>query len=134
MNSKKMIADFHMLPHQEGGYYAELWQSPKKTGNRCLSSHIYYLLPHGEPNQWHRLTSDEIWLFHQGEPLTIRLGGCGEAPEIQEEFLIGKDLFHLLIPAGTWQSAKADKGDALVSCIVSPGYHENDCELYGGEK
>jgi predicted cupin superfamily sugar epimerase len=43
---------------------------------------------------------------------TVRLGAemlAGEQPQVR-------------IPAGAWQAAEADKGWALVSCVVSPGF------------
>jgi predicted cupin superfamily sugar epimerase len=43
---------------------------------------------------------------------TVRLGGdvlAGERPQLR-------------IAPGEWQSAEADRGWALVSCVVSPGF------------
>ncbi|MEG0874701.1 MAG: cupin domain-containing protein [Clostridiales bacterium] len=129
MNKEKIIDKFNMQPHPEGGWYKELWQSPKTVGERHLSSHIYYLLEKDEVSKWHRLTSDEIWLFHSGDYLTLTLGGKGKTPIPTQEVEIGKDLFHLLIPANTWQRATAKLGDSLVSCVVSPGYNDEDYEM-----
>ena len=133
MDTKKIIADFAMSPHIEGGHYKELWQSADTTRGRCLTSLIHYLLQQGERCKWHRLTSDELWLFHRGAELTMVLGGSGDAPQEERRIDIGKERFHLVVPAGTWQSALAQKGDVLVSCVVSPGYDSKDCEIYQGE-
>lgn len=127
---KTLIQRFSMIPHEEGGHYAEIWRSQTSD-----LSHIYYLLDREEKAQWHRIASNEIWLFHSGAPLTLYLGGSGERPvAFPETIIIGKDVFHCLIPGGTWQAAEAKDGAVLVSCVVSPGFQKEHWELLSKEK
>jgi uncharacterized protein len=75
-----------LLPHPEGGWYRETWaagpdvEPPGYPGRRAAATAIYFLLPPGERSCWHRVRSDELWLWHAGGPLTLRLGGTGSRP------------------------------------------------------
>lgn len=125
MDKKYWIKRYGMIPHEEGGYYAEIWQSKAHT-----VSHIYYLLPAGETALWHRIQGEELWLFHSGGTLEITLGGQGETPKAEEGIIINEENIHGLIPANTWQTAYAKGDDVLVSCIVSPGFSSSKWQLY----
>lgn len=125
MNKENWIKRYGMIPHEEGGFYAEIWRA--EAG---LASHSYYLLPEGETAKWHRLQGEELWLLHSGGPLEITLGGQGEKPQAKERVLLDEQNLHCLISSGTWQSAHTKGDDALVSCIVSPAFSETGWELY----
>ena len=58
-----LIQRFSMIPHEEGGYYAEIWRKPTVQGEECPLSHIYYLLNQKEKARWHRVASDENLAF-----------------------------------------------------------------------
>lgn len=124
-----------LRPHPEGGWFRETWASsvrvapPGYGGQRASATAIYFLLPPGEESVWHALRSDELWLWHRGGPLTLWLGGTGDAPsEAREVVTLGPDVEagqapQALVPAGTWQSARpATGGEALATCVVSPGF------------
>lgn len=124
-----------LLPHPEGGWFRETWASgvtiapPGYEGERASSTAIYFLLPPGEQSRWHSVRSDELWLWHRGGPLTLLLGGTGEAAEEAAATLtLGPDIesgqvLQALVPGGTWQSAwPAEDAETLVSCVVSPGF------------
>lgn len=125
MNKADWIRRYGMIPHKEGGFYAENWQA--EAG---LASHCYYLLPGGATAQWHRLSGEELWLLHTGGPLEITLGGKGEQPQAETSVLLDETSLHCLIPANTWQKAQTKGKDALISCIVSPAFSEAGWELY----
>ncbi|KAF5029476.1 hypothetical protein DSECCO2_648220 [anaerobic digester metagenome] len=125
MNKVDWIRQYNMIPHEEGGFYAEIWQA--EAG---FASHCYYLLPGGAMAKWHRLSGEELWLLHRGGPLEITLGGVGEKPEAEESILLDEANLHCLIPAKTWQSAHTKGDDAPVSCIVSPAFSTTGWELY----
>ena len=129
MKRNRFIEQYYMIPHAEGGYYAETWQQKDQS-----VSHIFYLLPKGETARWHRLNSDELWLFHHGEDLTVTLGGQGESPAPEKEIRLNGKNLQCLIPGGTWQRAKAGDADVLVSCIVSPAFRWEQWELYQKEQ
>lgn len=123
-----------LLPHPEGGWFRETWRAPVRfrppgyPGERLSATGIYFLLPPGEESMWHVVRSDEVWLWHSGDPLTLDLGGTGERPGPPEPVTLGAAVQRgerpqALVPAGTWQAARpaGDQG-TLVSCVVSPGF------------
>lgn len=130
-----------LLPHPEGGWYRETWRSAVSfqpdgyAGPRAAATGIYFLLRPGERSRWHRVRSDEVWLWHSGGPLTLRFGGFGEAPLPDRDEVLGTDLIsgqrpQILIPGGVWQSAEpASDREVLVSCVVAPGFDFADFTL-----
>ncbi|WP_328670345.1 cupin domain-containing protein [Streptomyces sp. NBC_00322] len=128
-------------PHIEGGWFKETWRTAGSTtprgypGPRAYATGIYFLLHPGESSRWHRVRSDELWLWHRGGPLRLRFGGTDEKPSETQSLTLGPGVEsgeqpQLLIPAGTWQAAEP-VGDepVLVTCIVAPGFHYEDFEL-----
>jgi hypothetical protein len=88
-------------PHPEGGWYRQTWRSPVSftppgyPGQRSAATAIYFLLHPGEQSRWHVVRSDELWLWHHGGPLELRLGGTGDEPaELEEQTVavLGCDL------------------------------------------
>ncbi|WP_460955961.1 cupin domain-containing protein [Parasphingorhabdus pacifica] len=125
--------EFELLPHPEGGWYRRTWASDVevrqegKSGSRPSATAIHFLLTPGTSSTWHTVSSDELWLWHRGGPLTLSLGGAGEQPSTEPETVVlgasaGRTP-QVLVPAGTWQSATAmPDEETLVSCVVSPGF------------
>lgn len=83
-------------------------------------------------SHFHRIQSDELWFFHQGEALeililqnkmlkTITVGNRVENGEIPQ----------VTIAANTWFAVKikSESGFSLVSCTVAPGFDFLDFEL-----
>ncbi len=129
-----------LAPHPEGGWYRQTWASPVTVtlpdGRvRPTATLIHFLLPAGESSAWHRVSSDELWLAHQGT-VTLELGGAGATPGAATTTVLGVDvaageLAQVLVPAGVWQRTLPAPYDALVSCVVSPGFDFADFELLG---
>jgi predicted cupin superfamily sugar epimerase len=133
-----------LQPHPEGGWFRETWRSPLSIvapgypGGRSASTAIYFVLHPGERSGWHVVRSDEIWLWHHGGPLELRLGGTADQPAEagdQSVAVLGGDLAtgqlpQLVVPGGTWQAAapQADQ-PVLVSCVVAPGFDFADFRL-----
>jgi uncharacterized protein len=129
-------------PHPEGGWYRQTWRSPQQVTTddgrvRATGTLIYFLLPAGESSAWHKVASDELWLAHQGT-VTLELGGYGERPAADpaeaSSYAVGTDLAagelpQALVPAGVWQRTVPAAHDALVSCVVSPGFDFEDFSL-----
>jgi hypothetical protein len=123
-----------LLPHPEGGWYRQTWaaaptfEPPGYGGARAAATAIYFLLRPGERSCWHLVRSDELWLWHAGGPLTLRLGGTGDRPGEPEDLALGPDLAagqapQRLVPGGHWQAAHpAGPQEVLVSCVVAPGF------------
>ncbi len=100
---------------------------------------IYFLLIPGEESAWHRVRSDEVWLWHSGGPLTMLDGGDGDRPsETPATVTLGPDLRagqvpQHVIPGGHWQAARPAAGsEVLVSCVVAPGFDFADFALLPG--
>ena len=123
-----------LQPHPEGGWYRQTWVSPRSVtlpdGRvRPTATLIYFLLPAGESSAWHRVSSDEVWLAHTGR-VTVELGGAGDAPsQAPTSLVVDADSPQGLVPAGVWQRTVPTSYDALVSCLVSPGFDFADFEL-----
>ncbi len=122
--------------HPEGGWFRQTWASSEQVtlvdGRvRPTATLIYFLLPAGESSTWHRVRSDEVWLAHTGS-VTLELGGSGETPVTASTAYVGTRIgqeAQVLVPAGTWQRTLPTERDALVSCLVSPGFDFDDFEL-----
>ena len=128
--------------HPEGGWYRETWRSGPQSvpagypGPRAAATVIYFLLTSGEESAWHRVRSDEVWLWHCGGPLTMLDGGDGDQPTaIPATVTLGPDLRtgqfpQHVIPGGHWQAARpAADSEVLVSCVVAPGFDFEDFTL-----
>jgi uncharacterized protein len=127
-----------LSPHPEGGWYRQTWASAVtvtlRDGRvRPTATLILFLLPSGESSAWHRVTSDELWLAHTGS-VSLELGGDRGRPGAAQRLTIGVDVPagdqpQALVPAGVWQRTLPSDSDALVSCLVSPGFDFADFEL-----
>jgi predicted cupin superfamily sugar epimerase len=146
-----LIETLGLQAHPEGGWFAETWRAPVEfspagyPGPRAAATAITFLLRAGEESRWHRVRSDELWLWQGLGPLRLRLGGSGPTPSLASELpdrrndqetrelVVGPAPDHLLqglVPAGVWQAAVplTDAG-ALVACVVAPGFAYEDFEL-----
>ncbi len=128
-------------PHPEGGWYRRTWTSAERVTTadgreRPTATSILFLLPAGECSTWHRVASDEIWLAHRGT-VALQRGGEGDEVAPGEVLTLGMDvargeLAQLVVSAGVWQRTLPSPADALVSCVVSPGFEFADLEIQAG--
>ena len=124
--------------HPEGGWFREVWRSDVEVETsdgrvRATATSIHFLLHAGESSVWHRVASDELWIAHLGM-VELELGGVDDSPSAHERLVVGTDVgagqrLQALVPAGTWQRTVPGDVDALVSCVVSPGFDFADFEL-----
>ncbi|GAA0723167.1 cupin domain-containing protein [Dactylosporangium roseum] len=142
MTTRPPLAEqLDMRPHPEGGWFRETWRSPVRfspegyDGPRSAATAIYFLLHPGEESAWHVVRSDELWFWHSGGPLELRLGGSGDVPGEGPAAILGADVAagqrpQVLIPAGVWQAATPIGTEpVLVSCVVAPGFDFADFRL-----
>lgn len=134
-----LIARLGLQPHPEGGFFVESFRSPLEQtlpdGRvRAASTAIYFLLPSGAFSAWHRVSSDEVWHFYDGDPLELTsLNREGTL----EKVTLGRDIAsgqrpQFVVPAGMWQAAKPQQGNSgytLVGCTVAPGFDFTDFEM-----
>jgi len=141
-SAEDYINRLKLIPHPEGGFYAETIRSRLELdadmlamshgGKRNLFTSIYFLLKHEQKSKFHRLKSDEIWYYHDGGSLIIHLlkpDGSYESIPFGRELEAGEQL-QVLIPAGTWFGAEVTQGDyVLMGCLVAPGFEFTDFEI-----
>jgi predicted cupin superfamily sugar epimerase len=144
MDVKKLIIDLDLQPLPgEGGYYRETYRSKQTIDlsgrakaphrEKQLSTAIYYLLTADTFSALHRLSSDEIFHFYRGDPVTmLQLLPDGEA----RVMVLGQDiekgqLPQCLVSAGVWQGCCLEESGeyALLGVTVSPGFDFTDLEL-----
>lgn len=133
-----LVESLGLEPHPEGGWFRQTWVAPEEVETldgrvRSTATLIHFLLHAGESSAWHRVASDEIWLAHVGA-VTLEIGGTGDRPIKGKPTLLGTDIdaghvAQAVVPAGAWQRTLAGDADALVSCVVSPGFDFADFEL-----
>lgn len=138
MDSKEIIQQLNLTRHPEGGYYREVYRSKEKIQRengtmKNAGTSIYYLLENDDKSHFHRVASDELWFFHQGEPLIlffITKEGNFETITLGNNLVIG-ELPQYVISAGSWFGAflKNGNGFSLMSCVVTPGFDFSDFEL-----
>lgn len=133
------IQSLGLEPHDEGGYFRQLYQSDwtlpteREGGQRFGLNTIYYLLTAtSRIGHLHRNQSDIVHFFHAGNPLTyFLLSPEGELSTVtmganpsQEE------LFQLTVPGGYWKASFLPQGDfGLISEAVCPGFDYRDRTL-----
>ena len=121
-----LVAELDLQPHPEGGWYRETMRLPAPGGGRGLATAILFLLEQGQRSHWHRVDAEELWLWHAGAPLELRIG--------KQAFRLGGDPLagqtpQLRVTAHEWQAAEARDGWALVSCVVTPAFDFAGFEL-----
>lgn len=137
MNAKDIIQKLQLKPHPERGFYNETYRSGQsittETGKqRNVSTAIYYLLENEDKSLLHRIEADELWFYHQGNPIEISFIQHGQIATI----VLGNDiekgeLPQAIIPANIWFASeiKNSAGYSLVSCVVAPGFDFADFKL-----
>ena len=111
----------------EGGLFRQTWRSD--SGGRVVGTAILLALT-DDPDSFsalHRLTIDEIWHFHLGDPVRMLLlhpDGTWGQPVLGPDVLGGHHP-QLVVPAGTWMGARVDDGGAfaLLGTTMAPGFH-----------
>jgi predicted cupin superfamily sugar epimerase len=122
-----LIEHLGLREHPEGGWYREIYRSAHavqlKRGSRARCTAIYYLLDGGTFSAWHRVASDEVWSWFDGDPLELHQ--VDEAGH--RSTLLGRDVLagqepQAVVPAGVWQAAAPTGRFTLCGCVVAPGF------------
>jgi uncharacterized protein len=131
LSAGEVIRLLDLRPHPEGGHFRETFRDPRHGADgRPLSTAIYFLLAAGERSHWHRIDAVEIWHWHAGAALALRIAGTDGVATVR----LGADLAagerpHAVVPAGAWQSAESLGAWTLVGCTVAPGFDFSKFEL-----
>jgi hypothetical protein len=80
----------------------------------------------------HRLPTDELWLFHLGDPIELLLlhpDGRDELVILGPDVLDGQEIQHV-VPAGTWMGARLRAGGeyGVWGNTMAPGFALTDFE------
>ncbi len=131
MTADEVVRILGLVPHPEGGWFAETWRDVDPSGGRGASSAIYYLLERGRVSAWHRIDATEIWHYYAGDRLRLSVSEGGRTAD---EHRLGPDLDagerpQVTVPAGSWQSARTDGAWTLVGCTVAPAFVFDGFEL-----
>ena len=142
------IERLQLSRHAEGGWFSEVYRSglmlqkeqlPSSfTGKRNACTHIYFLLEGHGFSAFHRIKSDELWHFHDGDPFIIY--EFDQNDKLVEHLLgndpeKGQSLFCVIKGSNWFASKLADSGEyGLAGCTVAPGFDFNDFELAEKDK
>lgn len=135
-SAETWIKELNLAEHPEGGFYKRTEESElsitSEHGQRSLYTSIYFLLTPASPSHFHRLKSDEVWYYHDGQPLVVHClfpDGRYEAIQLGKDVANGQRL-HYTVPRGTIFGSSVPVDYGLVSCVVAPGFDFRDFELF----
>lgn len=135
------IKHLNLLPHPEGGYFREVYRSDEKikgsslpdrfTNDRHINTSIYFLLCKDMFSAFHRIKSDEIWHFYDGDHVSIyMINDENKLITYKLGLLPEKGILpQITIPANNWFASESTGDFSLVGCTVSPGFNFNDFEM-----
>ena len=141
MSAQDWIHRLDLTPHPEGGWYREVYRATETIpadglpdrfdGPRSCSTSIYYLLERGQFSAFHRIRSDELWHFYDGDPLEIVMFGQGGGPRVLLLGRVGDAQPQVVVPANHWFGARCPQGSdyTLCGCTVAPGFDFADFEM-----
>jgi uncharacterized protein len=131
VSAADVIRLLDLRPHPEGGYYRETFRDPRQDADgRSLSTAIYFLLAAGVRSHWHRIDTVEMWHWHAGAALTLRIAeDNGVATVRLGANLAAGERPQAVVPAGAWQAAESLGAWTLVGCTVAPGFEFSSFEV-----
>lgn len=142
-SAENWINILQLMPHPEGGCFRETYRSeklcsannlpPGYSGERNFSTAIFYLLDKNQISKFHKLKSDEIFHFYDGDGMLFRIidiGGNLREKKLGINYEEGQ-IPQILMKAGEWFGAELINPGSycLAGCTVSPGFHFDDFEI-----
>src|SRR4029079_11335198 len=144
LTAQQVIEQLKLVPLTiEGGYFRETYRAPlmipggalskEYTGDRNVSTAIYYLLTPDTFSAIHIVRSDEAFHFYAGDPVEMIQfwpDGTSRVVIISNDRAAGHEP-QLVVPAGVWQGCRLAQGGkwALMGCTVAPGFDYADFML-----
>jgi len=135
-DTQRLVDLLGLRPHPEGGLYREVFRSHRTLdlarGWRSALTAIHFVLPHDTFSAFHRVASDEVWCFQEGDPLALHvLAPDGRLATLRLGLALEEDERPLaVVPAGAWQAAEPRGArHSWCSCLVAPGFDFADFEL-----
>ena len=141
-SADQVIAALGLLPHPEGGFYAETFRAQAlpfalpERGERSASTDIYFLLRAGDFSALHVVSSDEVWHHYLGDAIELH---CFDEAGAHRRALLGVRLAEgerpqHVVRRGELQAARVVTGEhgfALCGCTVAPGFDFADFRMPG---
>ena len=137
-----LIHLLELTPHPEGGYYREVFRSPRMVRasdsavERAAITTIYFLLMAGQHSRWHRMTSDEVWHYYEGDPLELIWLNAGRTAA--QHRLLGPATDECqpvqVVPGGCWQAGRSPGEYTLVGCSVGPCFVFSEFSLLADDR
>ena len=123
MTAQDIIDRLGLVPHPEGGHYRQTWIDTE-AAERPAGTCIYFLLARGERSHWHKVDATEIWHYHAGAPLVLKISADDAGPAARHRLSpdLAEGAPQCIVPKDHWQSAETTGDWTLVSCTVSPGF------------
>ncbi|HVR38214.1 MAG TPA: cupin domain-containing protein [Thermoanaerobaculia bacterium] len=127
--AQHLIDKLALGPHPEGGWYRQVYKSAELVtrqadgATRSALTTIEFLLVEGTFSRWHRVSSDEVWHFYEGDALELTLRDPDRVVHLDQENRV------YVVPARVWQAARPLGAYALVGCSVGPGFEFVDFEM-----
>jgi len=140
ISADEVIESLKLLPHPEGGFYAETFRAEAlpfelpERGPRSASTAIYFLLRAGDFSALHVVSSDEAWHHYLGDALELHcfdLAGAHRAVVLGSALERGERPQHV-VRRGELQAARVTAGPhgfALCGCTVAPGFDFADFRM-----
>lgn len=140
MHADEVVTQLGLLPHPEGGFYAETFRAEPLPfalpgrGERSASTSIYFLLRTQDFSALHEVSSDEVWHHYAGDMLELHgfdLEGAHRRVLLGSALAQGARPQHV-IRAGELQAARVAAGPhgfALCGCTVAPGFDFADFRM-----
>ena len=134
--ARALIDQLALEPHPEGGFYRQVYRSSSlvqpgddRSSRRSLTS-IYFLLERTQCSRWHRVRSDEVWHFYEGDPIELLVADPAwrGVASVRLGPLDAGQRFHV-VPADWWQAARPTGAYGLVGCTVAPGFEFDDFDF-----
>lgn len=140
---EQLVEHFQLLPHPEGGFFAETYRSKESinqsalperfSGSRSFSTSIYFLLDQGNFSAFHRIKSDECWHFYAGQTLLIYILNAEAILTIVRlgSNIAAGEVYQYVVTAGCWFASEPAPQSlfSFVGCTVAPGFDFADFEL-----
>lgn len=143
MNSIDDIIKFFKLePYIEGGFGKGDYYSdrilPRKligeqySGDRHYLTTFFYLIPQGNRSVFHKLLSDEVWVFYAGGPIDlyqIFKDGSFKKTVVGPDVAAGQCIQYV-VERESWFGAmpQLNVEFSFFGCIMSPGFDFDDWE------
>lgn len=136
-DARYYIEKLGLEKHIEGGYFRQYIVGDEKVElerdkDRNIYTSIFFLIEKDNISHLHKLQVDEVWYYHDGNPLTIYM----LSPDgILEKKKLGLDIDRgempqILVPAGYYFGAAMEEEEfSLVGCMCSPGFIYEEFEL-----